>query len=124
MCCHFLLSVCMSIKVYHSSFRSKYQNLNSNWFWQQIKCFVLLKNSGKEQASRIAGSRYSNSALRNLSPLSSLSFSLIHTYKHTQMYEATNAFEAPEHLDERAHESERNSHSASQAVHPRSRSLY
>lgn len=50
----------------------------------------ILKNPGEHHSSRRAGSKYSNSALRNLPPLSLsfFSFSLFHT--HTQTHVHTN----------------------------------
>lgn len=84
-------SISCSVSIYplsfcHSSFRCKYPKLNSNWLRQEMKCFVLLKNPGEEQASGRAGSRYLNSALRNLSLLSFFSFFLSFTQTHTHTH--------------------------------------
>ena len=88
----------------------------------------ILKNPGEDHTSRRAGSRYSNSALRNLPPLSLslFSFSLFHTHTqthvhtniNTQVYEITNMFEATRHMEERAFEAGVNSCSAPQSIHP------
>ena len=84
-----------------SFFRCKYQKLNPNWLRQHMKCFVLLKDPGEDQASsgRRAGSKYSSSSLRNLAPLSLFLFHT-HTCKHTHTNVQDYYPEALGHIEE------------------------